>query len=153
MKQEMTAIPVPEHLLMSPLPDSLLNLKDKEKRYTLLGSEPVAKAGKFPFIQTQNKFSDVLGPGVTPSGRKKKAVDCFNATTTLNETSSIGQVKKQKVSSTGPLAKESSTFGSGGINCTSDGFTTKSNLQKGIKKDVEEGDRSVLALRVLYPFA
>ncbi|KAL0874113.1 hypothetical protein Bca101_023818 [Brassica carinata] len=126
--QEMTAIPVPEDLLMSPLPHSLLILKEKEK--------PV----KVPFIQTQNKFSDV---GVTPSGRKRKAVDCFNATTTLNETSSIGEVKKQKVSSAGPLARESSTCGLGGINSTSDGFTTKSNLQKGIKKDVEEGDPRV----------
>ncbi|KAF8051151.1 hypothetical protein N665_1790s0005 [Sinapis alba] len=140
--QEMTAIPVPEELLMSPLPQSLLILKDKEKRYTLLGSEPVTKAEKVPFIQTQNKFSDVLGCGVTPSGRKRKAVDCFNATT-LNETSSIGEVKKQKVSSTGPLARVSSTCGLGGINSISHGFTTKSNFQKGIKKDVEEGDPRV----------
>lgn len=142
MKQEMTAFPVPEDLLMSPLPEYLLILKDKEKRYTLLSSEPVTKAGKVPFTQTQNKLSDVLVCGVTPSGRKRKAVDCFNATT-LNETKSIGEVKKQKVSSTGPLARESTTCGLGGINSTSDGFTTKSNLQKGIKKDVEEGDPRV----------
>ena len=93
--QEMTAFPVPEDLLMSPLPHYLLILKDKEKRYTLLSSEPVTKAGKLPFVQTQNKFPDVLGCGITPSGRKRKAVDCFNATT-LNETSSVGEAKKQK---------------------------------------------------------
>ncbi|CAN7072334.1 unnamed protein product [Brassica oleracea var. botrytis] len=140
--QEMTAIPVPEDLLMSPLPENLLNLKDKEKRSTLLGNEPVTKPGKVPFIQTQNKFSDVLGCGETPSGRRKrKAVDCFNATT-LNETSSIGEVKKQKVSSTGALARESTTCG---INSTSDGFTRKSNLQKGIKKDVEGDPRVSIA--------
>lgn len=127
---------------MSPLPENLLNLKDKEKRSTLLGNEPVTKPGKVPFIQTQNKFSDVLGCGETPSGRRKrKAVDCFNATT-LNETSSIGEVKKQKVSSTGALARESTTCG---INSTSDGFTRKSNLQKGIKKDVEGDPRVSIA--------
>ncbi|XP_009146794.1 uncharacterized protein LOC103870417 isoform X1 [Brassica rapa] len=140
--QDLTAIPVPEDLLMSPLPESLLNLKDKEKRYTLLGNEPVAKPGKVPFVQTQNKFSDVLGCGETPSGRRKrKAVDCFNATT-LNATSSIGEVKKQKVCSTGALARESTTCG---INSTSDGFTRKSNLQKVIKKDVESDPRVAIA--------
>ncbi|CAH8316918.1 unnamed protein product [Eruca vesicaria subsp. sativa] len=133
--QEMTSMPVSEDLLMSPLPNSLLILKNKEKPCTLLGNEPVTKARKVPLIQTQEKFSGVLSCGESPSGRKRKGVNCFN-------TSLTGEVKKQKVSSTGPLVRESSTSGVGGINSTSDGFTTKSNLQKGIKKDVE-GDRRV----------
>lgn len=115
MKQEMTAVLVPEDLLMSPLPDSLLLVTDKEKQYTL----------------------DVLSCGETPSGRRRKAVDCFDATT-RNETSSVGVMKKQRVFSTGQLPSENLTCGLGGKSST-DGFTKKSYLHKGIKKDGESG--------------
>lgn len=140
MKQEMTAILVPEDLLMSPLPDSLLLVKDKEKQYTLLDNEPVLTARKEPSIQTQNKFSDVLGCGETPNGRRRKAVDCFDDTT-WSETSSFGEMKKQKVVSTGQLAREKSNCSLGGTSSTNDGLTTKSNWQKDIKKDEESDPR------------
>lgn len=132
MKQEMTAIPVPENLLMSPLPDSLLLVKDEEKQYTLLDNQPVVKTGKEPSIQIQNKFSDVLDCEETPSGRRRKAVDCFSATT-WNDTTSIGEMKKQKLS--GQLAREKSTCGIVGA----------SNLQEGIKKDGESDPRVAFA--------
>ncbi|KAG7547429.1 Zinc finger CW-type [Arabidopsis suecica] len=127
--REMTAISVPEDLLMSPLPDTLLLVKDKEKRYTLLDNQPVIKTGKEPSIQTQNKFSDVLCCEKTPIGRRRKEVDCFDATT-WNET------KKQKVFSTGQRARDNSACGLGGAS-----FTTKSNLQEGCRKDGESDPR------------
>ncbi|CAH2078974.1 unnamed protein product [Thlaspi arvense] len=139
--QEMTSIPVPEDLLMSPLPDSLLFVKDKKKQYTLLGNEPVLKAGKEPSIQTQNKLSDVLGSGETPSGRRRKAVDCFD----VNETSSVGEMKKQKVFSTGQIARRNSTCDLGGATSTKDGFIAESNLQKGTKKERESDPRTAFA--------
>lgn len=142
MKQEMTAIPVPEDLLMSPLPDSLILLKDKEKKYTLLANQPVLKAGKEPSIVTQNKFLGVLGCEETPSGRRRKAVDCFGAST-WNETSSIGEMKKQKILSTSQLAREMSTCG--GESSTSVGLKTKTNLQIGIKKGGESDPRVACA--------
>ncbi|EOA15921.1 hypothetical protein CARUB_v10004015mg [Capsella rubella] len=137
--QEMTAIPVPEDLLMSPLPDSLLLLKQKEKQDTLSDKQPVLRTGKEPSIQTNNKFSDVLLCEETPSGRRRKT-DCFNATT-WNETSSIGDMKRQKVFSAGQLAREKSTCGLGAAGSTTDGLTAKCNLQEGIKKDGESDPR------------
>ncbi|KAL9817644.1 putative transcription factor & chromatin remodeling CW-Zn family [Arabidopsis thaliana] len=132
--QEMTAISVPEDLLMSPLPDSLLLVKDKKKQYTLLDNQPMIKTGKKPSIQIQNKFSDVLCCEKTPIGRRRKEVDCFDATT-WNET------KKHKVLSTGQLARDNSACGLGGASLTTDGFTTKSNLQEGCRKDGESDPR------------
>ncbi|EFH44449.1 zinc ion binding protein [Arabidopsis lyrata subsp. lyrata] len=127
--REMTAISVPEDLLMSPLPDSLLLVKNKEKRYTLLDNQPVIKTGKEPSIQTQNKFSDALCCEKTPIGRRRKEADCFDATT-WNET------KKQKVFSTGQRARDNSACGLGGAS-----FTTNSNLQEGCRKDAESDPR------------
>lgn len=134
MKQEMTAISVPEDLLMSPLPDSLHLVKDKEEQYTLINNQPVIKTGKEPSIRTQNKFSDVLCCERTPIGRRRKEVDCFDATT-WNET------KKQKKISTGQRARDNSACGLGGAGFTADGFTTKSNLQEGFRKDGESDPR------------
>ncbi|XP_010440255.1 PREDICTED: uncharacterized protein LOC104723573 [Camelina sativa] len=131
--QEMTAIPFPEDLLMSPLPDSLLVVKEKEKQYTLSDNQPVLKTGKEPSNQTKNKFSDVVLCEETPSGRRRKA-DCVTATT-WNETSSTGEMKRQKVFSTGQLAREKSTSGLGAASSTIDGSTAKCNLQEDIKKD------------------
>ncbi|CAA7057600.1 unnamed protein product [Microthlaspi erraticum] len=125
--REMTAILIPEDLLMSPLPDSLLLVKDKEKQYTLLD-----KAGEEPSSKSQNKFSDVLSSGGTPSGKRRKAVDCFDATTRN------GVMKKQRIFPTGQLARESLACGLGGKS-SADGFTKKSNLQKGRKRDGESG--------------
>ncbi|KAL1220551.1 Cysteine-tryptophan domain-containing zinc finger protein 3 [Cardamine amara subsp. amara] len=142
--QEMTAIPVPEDLLMSPLPHFLILVKDKEKKYTLLENQPVLKAGKEPSIETHNKFSEVLGCEETLSGRRRKAVDCFGAST-WNETSLVGKMKKQKVLSTSLLAREKSTCGVGGESSTNDGLKTKNNLQKGMKKDGESDPRVAFA--------
>ncbi|CAN8275041.1 unnamed protein product [Cochlearia groenlandica] len=134
--QEMTAFHVPDDLLLSPLPGSLLRVKYKEKRYTLSGNETVLKAGNEPPIQMHNKLSDVSGCEETPSGRRRKAVDCFDATT-RNVRLSICEIKKQKVSSTGDVARENLTWGLGEACSSNDGLRTKNNLQKGIRKDGE----------------
>lgn len=128
-------IPVPEDLLLSPLPESLLRLKDKERHYTLLDNEPVLKARKEPSIQKQNKFLNVLGCGEITNGRRRKAVDCFDDTT-WNGTSSSGEMKKQKNFSTGQLARENSTCGLVGTSSTNDGFT--SNKMKVVGKQAEK---------------
>ncbi|XP_010524504.1 PREDICTED: uncharacterized protein LOC104802552 [Tarenaya hassleriana] len=131
--REMTSVPVPEGLLMSPLPDILLHAMEKPKQNTVADNELVVKVRKELPVLSPNMSSDVLGNERTLSGKKKRVVGFVDATT-CKESPSLEEIKKQKEIPVDQRARKKLTCGLGGVN---DSSTFKHKLQKDIYKDGE----------------